>query len=465
MAIGVVSRDEVVYLKGFGVREAGTDQAVDADTVFQLASVSKPIASTVVAALVGDGVVGWDDHIVDHDPTFQMYDPWVTREVTLRDMFAHRSGLPDHAGDLLEDLGYDRTEVLHRLRYQRPDTSFRSTYNYTNFGLTEAAVAAARAAGESWEDLSAERLYRPLGMTATSSRFADFEAAPNHALTHVQVDGRWEPRYVRDPDAQSPAGGVSSTVRDLAQWMRLQLAGGRIDGRQLVAADALAETHRPQIVSNPAKDPAVDHTGFYGLGWNVSYDDAGRVRWGHSGAFANGAATVVTLVPAEQLGIVVLTNAAPIGAAEVVALDFLDLALEGHLTRDWAAVVAPAFAALNASPYDRGIDFTRPPADARPALPAASYVGTYANELFGDAEVVADGDGLALRLGPGRTTFPLQHYDRDVFTYQPAGENAAGPSGVRFQIGPDQTATSVTIDNLDVDGQGTFTRPNGEPSP
>ncbi len=201
MAIGVVSRDEVVYLKGFGVREAGTDQAVDADTVFQLASVSKPIASTVVAALVGDGVVGWDDHIVDHDPTFQMYDPWVTREVTLRDMFAHRSGLPDHAGDLLEDLGYDRTEVLHRLRYQRPDTSFRSTYNYTNFGLTEAAVAAARAAGESWEDLSAERLYRPLGMTATSSRFADFEAAPNHALTHVQVDGRWEPRYVRDPDA------------------------------------------------------------------------------------------------------------------------------------------------------------------------------------------------------------------------------------------------------------------------
>ncbi len=458
MAIGVVWRDEVVYLKGFGVRDAGTTRAVDADTVFQLASVSKPIASTVVAALVGDGVVRWDDRIVDHDPDFQMYDAWVTRQVTLRDMFAHRSGLPDHAGDLLEDLGYDRDAVLYRLRYQRPASSFRSAYAYTNFGLTAAAVAEARAAGRSWEDLSAERLYQPLGMAATSSRFADFEAAPNHALTHVLVDGRYEPKYVRQPDAQSPAGGVSSTVRDLAQWLRLQLGGGRIDGRQVVAAGGLDETHRPQIVSNPAKDPAMDRSGFYGLGWNVSYDDAGRVRWSHSGAFADGAATTVYLVPAEQLGIVVLTNAAPIGAPETVAESFLDLALQGRVTRDWAALIAPIFAAMAESPYDRGMDFTRPPADARPPLPAASYVGAYANDLYGPAEIVADGDGLVLRLGPAPLSFPLWHYDRDVFAFQPGGENAYGPSAVTFQIGPDQQATSVTIDYLDVDGQGTLVR-------
>jgi CubicO group peptidase (beta-lactamase class C family) len=458
LAIGVVSRDQAVYLKGFGTREAGTAQAVDADTVFQLASVSKPIASTVVAALAGDGVVRWDDHIVDHDPGFQMYDAWVTREVTLRDMFAHRSGLPDHAGDLLEDLGYDRAEVLHRLRYQKPDSSFRAGYAYTNFGLTEAAVAAAMAAGKSWEDVSAERLYQPLGMASTSSRFADFAAAPNHALTHVLEDGRYVPKYVREPDAQSPAGGVSSTVRDMAQWMRLQLGGGRLDGQQLIAADALGDTHRPQIVSNPAQDPAVDRAGFYGLGWNVSYDDAGRVRWSHSGGFALGAATAVYLVPAEQLGIVVLTNAAPIGAPEALALSFLDLALGGQITRDWPTVLAPFFAAMAASPYNHGIDYARPPADQRPPLPAASYVGTYTNDLYGDAEVVSDGDGLALRLGPAQTVFPLQHYDRDVFSYLPAGENASGLSGVTFQIGPSQTASSVTIDNLDLNGQGTFTR-------
>jgi len=215
MAIAVVYRDEVIYLKGFGVREAGKDAKVDADTVFQLASVSKSVASTVVAALVSDGVVAWDDRIIDHDPDFQLYDAWATQAVTLRDMFAHRSGLPAFAGDLLEDLGYDRAEVLRRLRYQRPASSFRSQYAYTNFGLTEAAVAAARAAGRSWEDVSAEKLYRPLGMASTSSRFADYQRAENRALTHVSVEGRYVPRYVRDADAQSPAGGVSSTV---ATW-------------------------------------------------------------------------------------------------------------------------------------------------------------------------------------------------------------------------------------------------------
>src|SRR5207249_10706952 len=122
-------------------REAGRPEPIDADTVFQLASVSKPVASTVMAALVGDRVVDWDDRIVDHDPEFQMYDAWVTNAVTLRDMFAHRSGLPDHAGDLLEDLGYGREEILYRLRYQKPASSFRAQYHYTNFGLTAAAVA------------------------------------------------------------------------------------------------------------------------------------------------------------------------------------------------------------------------------------------------------------------------------------------------------------------------------------
>jgi CubicO group peptidase (beta-lactamase class C family) len=458
MAIAVVHEDAVVYLKGFGVREAGTDLAVDADTVFQLASVSKPVASTVVAALVGDGVVTWDDPIVQHDPAFQMYDPWVTREVTLRDMFAHRSGLPEHAGDLLEDIGYDRADVLHRLRYQRPDSSFRAHYAYTNFGLTAAAVAAARAAGRSWEDLSAERLYGPLGMTATSSRFADYQAAPNRARTHVLVDGRYDARYVRQPDAQSPAGGVSSTVRDMARWLRLHLAGGRLDGQQVVAAAALAETYRPEIVSGPLRDPATDRASFYGLGWNVGYDAHGRVYLNHSGGFELGAATFVGLVPTAQLGIVVLTTAAPIGMPEAIGRSFLDLALDGAIERDWFPLFAQAFAAINEPRYGLSVDYSSPPAEPSPPLSLEAYVGTYDNDLFGPIEVAAEAGGLELRLGPQLTRSPLRHWDRDVFTYQPVGENAAGPSGVTFPVGPNQVARSVLIENLDVDGQGTFTR-------
>ncbi|MEP7271584.1 MAG: serine hydrolase domain-containing protein, partial [Acidobacteriota bacterium] len=322
VAVAIVDRDKVVYIKGFGVREIGKPAAVDPDTVFQLASVSKPIASTVVAALVGDGVVRWDDPIIKHDPSFRLSDPWVTENVTIRDMFSHRSGLPDHAGDALEDMGYDRMAVIHRLRYQKLESSLRSTYKYTNFGLTAAAAAAAKASGKTWEDVSSERLYRRLGMNNTSSRYADYLAASNRASLHVEIDGKWVAKYQRNPQEQSPAGGVSSTVRDMAQWLRLQLAAGKFNGTEVIAAAALAETHRPQMVSRPAADPAKDHPDFYGLGWNVAYDDHGRVRLSHSGGFNLGAATTVALYPSEQLGIVVLSNAQPVGIPESIARSF-----------------------------------------------------------------------------------------------------------------------------------------------
>src|SRR5215468_8495952 len=199
IAIAVVFQDGVVYAKGFGVREVNTKESIDADTVFQLASVSKPIGSTVVAELVGEGKITWDSELSALDPGFAMFDPWVTRELTIRDLYAHRSGLPDHAGDLLEDMGYDRAQVLHRLRFQKPDSSFRSHYAYTNLGLTEAAVAAAKAYGLSWEDVSQQRLYTPAGMKSTSSRYADFAGRSNKALGHVLVNGKWVQKYHRDP--------------------------------------------------------------------------------------------------------------------------------------------------------------------------------------------------------------------------------------------------------------------------
>jgi CubicO group peptidase (beta-lactamase class C family) len=462
MAIGVVYQDQVVYLKGFGVRQVGTAAAVDPDTVFQLASVSKPMASTVLARLVGEGVIGWDDRAIDHDPEFRLYDPWVTREVTLRDLLCHRTGLPGQEGDLLEDLGYSGPEILRRLRYVKPDSSFRSHYAYDNFTYTEAGVAGARAAGKSWQDLCVEKLYRPLGMSSTSSRVADYRAAPNRAVLHVNIDGKWVAKYERDPDPEAPAGGASSTVRDMAQWLRLQLGGGKFNGQQLIAAEALAETHRPQIVNTVPQNPATDRAGFYGLGWGVAYDDHGRVRVSHSGAFSVGAATQVALLPAEGLGIVVLTNAAPIGVPESVSASFFDLVLTGNVQRDWLEFYRQAFDAYLGGLFGGGTDYSRPPAQTSPPLSAAAYVGTYHNDFFGDIEVSAAGTdgGLVLQLGPKKISYPLQHFDRDLFVYQPAGEAAGGASGVAFRVGPDQKATSVLIEELDIpsNGQGTFTR-------
>src|SRR5436190_3906365 len=249
LAIAVVFQDKAVYAKGFGVRDASAKNPVDADTVFQLASLSKPIGSTVVAELVGEGKITWDSKLSVLDPAFAMFDPWVTREITIRDMYAHRSGLPEHAGDLLEDLGFTRAEILHRLRYQHPGSSFRSHYAYTNFGMTEGAIAAAKAYNVEWEEAAKQKLYNPLGMNSTSSHYADFMARKNKALGHVLVDGKWVQKFKRDPDAQSPTGGVSSSVNDLTKWLQLQLAKGKFEGKQIVNEKALAETHHHQMLT------------------------------------------------------------------------------------------------------------------------------------------------------------------------------------------------------------------------
>jgi CubicO group peptidase (beta-lactamase class C family) len=458
IAVAVVFQDEVVHLAGYGVREVGKSDPIDPDTVFQLASISKSVSSTAMAALVGDGIVSWDTRLCDAMPGFALFDSWVTREVTIRDCFSHRTGLPAFAGDDLEDLGYERAEVLHRLRYLPPASSFRSTYAYTNFLLTAGAEAAASAAGETWEDLIAARLYEPLGMTSTSSRFDDFMARSNRAHGHVLLDGAYVAKYQRQPQAQAPAGGVSSTVRDLAQWVRLQLGNGTVDGTEIVAVEALNEAHRPHIASGHPANPATERTGFYGLGWNVGYDARGRVRFSHSGAFLQGAGTTVTLMPAEQLGIVVLTNAAPIGVAEGISLSFFDLVDTGAVNTDYITLMGNVMGPMLSAPYGTAVDYSTPPADAAPALDLSAYTGTYSNSYFGDATVEAEREGLVLRLGPEQTAYPARHFDRDVFLYQPVGENAFGESAVTFTVDADGQADSVLIENLNLNKLGTFLR-------
>jgi CubicO group peptidase (beta-lactamase class C family) len=458
VAVAVVFQDEVVHLGGYGVREAGKNEPVDADTVFQLASISKSISSTAVAAVVGDGVVSWDSRVSKLLPDFALSDHWVTGEVTIRDCFSHRTGLPAFAGDDLEDLGYDRDEILHRLRFLPSASSFRSAYAYTNFVLTAGAAAAAAAAETPWEDLIATRLYQPLGMTSTSSRFDDFMARSNRARGHVLVDGAYVAKYQREPQAQAPAGGVSSNVRDLAQWVRLLLGRGTIDGAEIVNAEALSEAHRPHMATSHPENPETSRTGFYGLGWNVSYDARGRVRLSHSGAFLQGAGTTVALLPAEQLGIVVLTNAQPIGLAEAISLSFIDLADTGRIAADYLDVVGGVIAAQLAPTYGTAVDYSTPPADAEPVLNLSVYTGVFANDYFGKATVEVEGEGLVLRLGPDQSPYPMRHFDCDVFTYQPVGENSFGESAVTFAIGPDDRAVCVLIENLDLNRLGTFSR-------
>jgi CubicO group peptidase (beta-lactamase class C family) len=444
-----------VYGAGFGVRQVGNTDAVDADTVFQLASLSKSLGATVVAHQMGSGVISWDTPIVNNLPWFVLDDGWVTSHVTIADMFAHRSGLPDHAGDDLEDLGYDRAQVLQRLRFLKLN-SFRDEFAYTNFGPTAAAEAVAAESHADWATLSEQALYAPLGMTRTSSRFSDFIDRPNHAVNHVRIGGAFEAKYQRQPDAQSPAGGVSSSANDMARWMALVLNGGVYDGSRIIPERALRLAMIAEVVVSSSR--AIDAKAtLYGYGFGVGVLPSGRVVISHSGMFAMGAATHFLLIPSLNLGIVALSNAEPIGAVEALDFEFADLVQFGVITRDWLstygdAMPAPAFVgSLVGEP---------PPQHPAPARQPETYTGTYYNDYFGDAGVTQHDDTLILSLGPKKAEYPLRHWDGDVFTYAPSGENAPARaiSKVTFTTDAAGRATSLDIEFYRQSGWSRFAR-------
>ena len=445
VAVSVVFQGQTVYAKGFGLRRMDERAPVDADTVFQLASVSKPVGATVMAAHMpgADGAAGgpaidWNTPTQNLLPNFRLAypDPADNARLTLGDLYAHRSGLPDHAGDVLEDLGYSRTDILQRLR----DVQLKpyGSYDYTNFGLTAAAQAMAQAQGTDWATLSEQSLYHPLGMARTSSRFADFAAQANRAWGHVQVDvsyasyGAEPARYAvqqppRQPDAQSPAGGVSSSAADMAQWMKLVLAQGQWQGRARASSTALqaAMTARPG--------------GNYGYGFNVGPDPFGHASVSHSGAFVMGAATSIVLWPQAQLGITVLTNAQPRGLAEAIALVFGGQAWSSTApATDRLAVMQDKLHGLY-KPIGRFAG-QPPPAAPKPAQPLPNYAARYANAYFGTAQVAlnATGDALELTLGPAAVRYSLRHWDGDVFVFTPRGESAAPGSVSAVSFTPGQ---------------------------
>lgn len=456
LAVAVVYGGKLVYSEGFGVRNIDSEEPVDPDTVFQLASVSKSVGATVVAHEVTEGVVDWDTPVALHLPEFALADPWVTEHVTIGDLYAHRSGLFMHAGDELEDLGYDRGEVLQRLRHT-PLSPFRSTYAYGNYDITAAAESVARAAGTDWADLSEEVLYEPLGMSSTSSRFDDFMAEENRADGHILDDGEWvvTPSQ-RQPDAQSPAGGVSSSVTDMAAWMSMVLSasGPGAEANDVVSPEALVPAITAQSISGPAA-LGYQRSGFYGYGFNAGSTAGGLASVSHSGAFYLGTGTTFSLLPEAGLGIIALANGSADGTTETIAARFMDRAQFGEVRQDWWSLYSAGLASVS-QPTGELVGQS-PPADAAPARPLAEYAGNYANDYFGSASVTVVGDSLELTVGSGTVVWPLDHWDGDVFVFEPFSENAALGSVSQATF----DGSTLVIELLDEHGLGTFTRAAG----
>ncbi|WP_169459155.1 serine hydrolase domain-containing protein [Marinomonas sp. UCMA 3892] len=452
IAVAVVHGDKTIYAKGFGVRGDKNSLPITPDTVFQLASLSKAVGATAVARQVSKGVVSWDSRMKDLLPWFALSDTAVRDKLTIGDLYSHRSGLPDHAGDELEVLGFDRQTILERLRLL-PLSPFRISYAYTNFGLTAAAEAVAEASGMPWSDLTEEAVFKPLGMTHTSSRYKDFVARENRAIPHVITDDGFAPLYNRQPDAQSPAGGVSSSVNDMAKWMKMVLA----NGGDLIRPEALQPAISPQSFSKRPNSPD-ERASFYGYGFIVGTDPSGRVILSHSGAFILGSATHFTMIPSLDVGIVVLSNASPVGAVESIGSSFTDIVQTGAIRRDWFSGYEPLFAAFY---KPLGQTAGKPFPKAAAAMPPASYcIGLYSHPYFGTVEVREDvSGGLVLLAGPEQQVFHLEAWDGAMMVFDVDNENApkGSRSGVRFSGGDDQ-AEILEVELLVYDGPARFER-------
>lgn len=447
MAIAVVHDDQLVFAEGFGVRRLHSDQPVDADTIFPAADLSVPVSATVVARAVEQGGVRWTDPVRNYLPTFTLSDPVTASAVTIEDLFAQRSGLPDAAGVLFADLGYPEEQVIDMLRAVRLEP-FRTSYHYTEVGVMVAEAAVARAKNTSWEELARQLLFVPTMMTRSS--LGDPPADDNRVVPHVRAGDRLEPTEDAGPRAE-----LWTTARDLAQWMRVMLSAGRLGSDEVLAPEQVQNLITPRITTN-APTSTAGRAGLYGLGLGITVDEAGRVRQSHSGGSAEGISATLAMLPAERVGIAVLTNAEPTGASEAIVAEFLERVETGGARRPWLEVYRSVFNSARERP---GSLPAVAPADARPMSPPAAYVGIYHNDLYGEAEVVVRDGQLMLRLGPRPVEFLLEPYDGDILATETSGDAGAGRQAVSFTVPPGSEASSFSMTYLEVaPGLGTFTR-------
>ncbi len=417
-AIAIVKDDRVVFAKGYGVRELGKPAPVDDKTLFAIASNTKAFTAAALAILVDEGKVRWDDPVTKYLPEFQLYDPYVTREMTLRDLLSHRSGLATFGGDLLwYETGYDRKEILRRIRYLKPTYSFRSRYGYQNIMFLAAGEVVAAVTGKSWDEFVRERFFVPLGMTTTQTSVRNFKPTDNVATPHNEGGGRLHVIRYGVVDQAGGAAAINSNVSELAQWLRLQLGRGTYEGKQLFSPKAAREMWTPHTII-PISEQAeklnpTRHFNTYGLGWFLS-DYHGRKVASHGGGL-DGMISQVALMPEESLGVVVLSNSET-GLPSLMVNKIFDVFL-GVAPRDWSAeALARAKAAKDAEKGEEQKLEAGRAKDTKPSLALEKYAGTYTGALYGDAKVALEDGRLVLRLAPAPNFVgDLEHWQYDTF--------------------------------------------------
>ena len=442
-SLAIVRDDRVVYLKAYGTKDGVAP--VTTDTLFQIASTSKAFTSTALAMLASDGKLSFDDPVRKHVPYFRLADLCADSQVTLRDIVTHRTGLP-RRDELWDDTPLTREDVVRRMGMLPLARPFRTSYGYHNIMFIAAGEAVTHTSGMSWDDFVRTRIFQPLGMKNTVVSDAEWNASQDRATGYRwdAKDGRMEVQKPIDTTTIGAGGAIKSSARDMANWIRFQLANGSFDGRQLVKPETLAETKTPHTIirlEGTTRDVNPDtHVMTYAMGWNVQ-DYRGEQLVAHAGAL-NGFRTQVALLPKRNIGMVLLINAGRGWAGFAVRNALIDLMLEGRPSRDWSTYLLNLDREAEAKAIrDKAERLAKRVADTKPTRPLAEYAGEYTNEAYGPARVSLVDGGLVLEWV--RIQAPLTHYHYDVF--DAAEEEHALEETVTFGLDEEKKVKSLTL--------------------
>jgi CubicO group peptidase (beta-lactamase class C family) len=412
MAVAVVQRNETVYLKGFGVRKINTTDPVTPHTIFQIGSTTKGFTAALVGMLVDEGSVKWDDKVVDHLQEFQMYDPWVTHEFTVTDLMAMRSGLATGSGEGLCSMGYNRSFLMHSLRYMQPETSFRSAYAYQNLPFLWAAALVENKTGKSWEENIQERIFRPLNMSNSSTDQRAFQQATDVAYLHVKKNGNITAMPMDQSSADwvytvGPAGGINSNIEDMAKWLCLQMNNGSYESQQLLSENSIRYIQSPRTIMNTV---AKKNNAYYCLGWMYMEACPYPVIF-HAGG-TRGHSAMVAFVPQAKIGIVILSNVYGDVLPNYLMFRFLDLYFGNNAWED----VLEALALTKAPRAQADASASEKTDSPRAARPLETYTGSYSNQTLGIINILQSNGTLILYAGPGRLNIPLLPTGGDNFS-------------------------------------------------
>ncbi len=425
LAIALVHGDTVTFAKGYGVRTIGHPEPIDEHTVFAIGSTTKAMTAMLMGMLVDSGRVGWDDAVVRYMPDFRIADPYVTSQITIRDLLTHRAGL-DNTDFLWSDTSAVYADVLRRLPFVPLGYSMRSQFVYQNVMYATAGHVEALVSGKSWDELMRQRIFVPLGMRETYTSTHQLPAGGDVATPHAWVNDTLTAISWRNLDAIAPAGSVNSSVSDLARWIRVLLDSGRVRGARgadttrLVSIATFAELFKPQAIVPtdfyPAWTEFKPHVATYGLGWFL-FDYHGHRAAMHTGSI-DGMSAIIGLLPDDRVGVVVLANQDHAELRHALLLRAFDMYL-GEPSRDWSTDLHQLYTKL-----DHQADSTRiarSPArvpGAKPTLPVERYVGVYTDSLYGTVTIRLQNGQLVAQRGPWLADVEPWGYDTFRFRWR-----------------------------------------------